>query len=180
MHEDKKKPGQEPDFSDEVETASQLMDRVAQIETELAEANAKYLRLAADYQNSQRRSLQNESHARAEGAARVISGILTVVDHFDLALNVDPEKATVKQVVGGVQVIRDELMKTLLTHGVGLIAPKPGDEFQPGRHEAVLQQAADGVGPGLVASCFQAGYTLTVSGVERVVRPAKVAVTPGA
>lgn len=169
----------QPDFSDEVETASQLMDRVAQIESELAEANAKYLRLAADYQNSQRRSLQNESHAKAEGAARVIGGILTVVDHFDLALNVDQAKATVKQVVGGVQVIRDELMKTLMGHGVGTISPRPGDEFQPGRHEAVLQQAGEGVGPGLVASCFQPGYTLTVSGVERVLRPAKVAVTPG-
>ena len=41
-----------------------------------------------------------------------------------------------------------------------------------------MQQPVAGVGPGLVASCFQPGYTLTVAGTERVVRPAKVAVTP--
>jgi molecular chaperone GrpE len=78
--------------------------------------------------------------------------------------------------VGGVRVIRDELMKSLQTHGVGVISPQPGDEFEPGRHEAIMTQPAEGVESGRVVNTFQAGYTLKVSGVERVVRPAKVSV----
>lgn len=171
-----------PDMSDQVESAAQLADRVAALEAELAEAVAKNLRLAADYQNSQRRSIQNESLAKLQGAASVTQSVLTVLDHFDLALNVDPATASAAQVIGGVRVIRDELMKTLMSHGVGLILPKPGDAFEPGRHEAVMQQAAEGVGPGLVAACFQSGYTIAIASIagggERVVRPAKVAVTP--
>lgn len=166
------------DISDEVESAAQLAQHVGRLEAELAESNSRYLRLAADYQNSQRRAIQNEVQAKLQGVAGVTQSILTVVDHFDLALNFDPAKASAAQVLDGVKVIRDELMKTLIGHGIGVIQPKPGDAFEPGRHEAVMQQAVDGVGPGLVAACFQPGYTLSVAGTERVVRPAKVAVTP--
>lgn len=163
---------------DEVESAAQLGERVEKLEAELAEANAKYLRLVADYQNSQRRSLQSEAHAKLQGMAAVTQSVLTVLDHFDLALKIDVRKATAEQVVGGVRVIRDELMKVLQGHGVGVISPGPGDAFEPGRHEAVMQQAAPGVEPGLIAMLLAPGYTLSVAGTERVVRPAKVAVTP--
>ncbi len=167
-----------PDISDEVESASQLLDRVAKLEAELAEANSKHLRLAADYQNLHRRGLANEVQAKLQGAAGVVQSILTVLDHFDLALNVDVARATPQQVVDGVRVIRDEFMKVLMGHGVGVLAPNPGDPFEPGRHEAVTQQAVEGVGPGLIAACLQPGYTMTVAATERVIRPAKVAVTP--
>ena len=166
------------DPSDEVETAAEALDRCDRLQAELEEANNRYLRLAADYQNSQRRHTQNEVHAKLQGIAAVTQSILSVLDHFDLALAIDPAKASAAQVIDGVKVIRDELMKTLVGHGVGVIQPRQGDAFEPGRHEAVMQQPVAGVGPGLVASCFQPGYTLTVAGTERVVRPAKVAVTP--
>lgn len=166
------------DLSDEVESAAQLTDRVAKLEADLADANNRYLRLAADYQNSQRRALQNEAHAKLQGMAAVTQSVLSVLDHFDLALAIDPAKASASQVIDGVRVIRDELMKTLVGHGVGTILPKQGDPFEPSRHEAVMHQPVDGVGPGLVASCFQPGYTIDVAGTERVIRPAKVAVTP--
>ena len=167
------------DLSDQVETAAEALERAEKLEAELAEVNSKYLRLAADYQNSHRRALSNEVQAKIQGIAAVTQSILTVLDHFDLALSIDPAKATAAHVLEGVRVIRDELMKTLVGHGVGVIQPKQGDEFEPGRHEAVMHQPVAGVGPNLIASCFQPGYTLSVAGVERVVRPAKVAVTPG-
>lgn len=171
-------PADPADLSDQVETAAEALDRCAKLEAELAETNAKYLRLAADYQNSHRRALANEVQAKIQGVASVTQSILTVLDHFDLALSVDPSKATAAHVIDGVKVIRDELMKTLVGHGVGVIHPKQGEAFEPGRHEAVMQQPVAGVGPGLIASCFQPGYTLSLAGVERIVRPAKVAVTP--
>jgi len=77
--------------------------------------------------------------------------------------------------VSGVRVIREELLKTLAQHGVGLINPAQGELFQPGRHEAVMQMAQDGIESGHIVQTFQAGYTL---GAERVLRPAKVAVAP--
>ena len=56
------------------------------------------------------------------------------------------------------------------------IAPQVGDEFNPGHHEAMLQQPAEGVEPGHVSLVMTTGYKLG----DRVVRPAKVGVAPAA
>jgi molecular chaperone GrpE len=150
------------------------------VQAELDDAKGRILRLMADFQNYQRRALQNEQVARAEGVARVASSMVGVVDHFDFALNQSVGTATVEQVIAGVKVIRDELVKELSRHGVSLISPVKNDEFLPGRHEAVMQQPAEGVTPGHIAATFQTGYLLASNGSERVLRPAKVAVAPQA
>ncbi len=150
----------------------------AKLQADLEEARTRSLRLMADFQNYQRRALQNEQVAKMEGAAKVASSVVTVVDHFDLALAQDQSKATVEQLLTGMKVIRDELLKVLGQQGVSVIRPNPNDEFTPGRHEAVMQQAAAGVEPGRIASVFQSGYAIAAHGGERVIRAAKVAVAP--
>lgn len=157
------------------EEATGLDEAQAQAEAlraEIAELNARNLRTLADYQNSQRRAAANEREARQQGVTSVIQSVLPVLDHFDLALGVDTTKASAEQVVSGVKVIRDELMKVLQNQGVGIIAPAPGDEFDPKKHQAVTQQAADGVAPGRIAATLQSGYALG----DRVIRPAMVSV----
>lgn len=171
------------DISDEVESAAQLTERVAKLEAELAEANSKYLRVAADYQNSQRRALSNEQLAKAAGIANVAEDVVRVLDHFDMAINQDTTKVSAEQIVGGVRVIRDELFKVLGAHGISVISPTKGDEFVPGKHEAVMEMPSADVAPGTIAQTFQAGYALANAGLgggEKVLRPAKVAVAPRA
>jgi molecular chaperone GrpE len=65
-------------------------------------------------------------------------------------------------------------VRVLELHGVALINPKPNDEFDPNRHSAIMQQAAEGVEPGRVSATYQPGYALG----DRVIRSAKVAVAP--
>lgn len=140
------------------------------------EALAKAQRALADFQNYQRRALASEREAFDQGRREVVRAMLTVLDQFDLALSHDPSTMSVEQLLAGVQAIRAETMKVLAGFGVAVIAPQPGDDFQPGPHEAVMQQAVEGVAPGRIAAMLQAGYTLG----DRVVSPAKVAVTPSA
>lgn len=154
---------------------SPMQEKLAQLSAELDDAKARALRLMADYQNYQRRAYLNEDVAKQQGIASVVSSVVPVLDHFDLALMQDPSKASAEQIIAGVKVIREELLKALAQRGVGVIAPKPNDEFNPGRHEAVMQQPADGILPGHIVQCFQLGYTL---GPDRVLRPAKVVVAP--
>jgi molecular chaperone GrpE len=167
---DPESPGTEPAAA----AAASLEPQFARLRQELDDLNAKYLRTLADYQNSQRRHAANEREARLQGATAVVLSILTVMDHFDLALAQDPATTTAERIIAGVRVIRDELAKALQAHGVTTITAEPNDPFDPTRHEAVMQQAADGVEPGHVAATLQAGYALG----ERVIRPAKVAVAP--
>lgn len=162
------------------ESAEEAISRVAALESELKDAKNNLLRTIADYQNSQRRALQNEQQAKADGVSRVVSDVATIVDHFDLALGQDPAKVTPEQLIGGVRVIREELIKILSRNGVSLIQPQPNDEFLPGRHEAVMQQPAEGIEPGHIVSTFQPGFLFTMLTGERVIRPAKVAVAPNA
>lgn len=161
--------------------SSELQAKVTKLEQDLAEANSRALRAMADFQNYQKRSLMNESIAKASGVAGVVTGVVTVLDHFDLALQQDITKVTAEQLIGGVKVIREELIRVLQLHGVGIVNPKPGDDFVPGIHEAIMQQHAEGIAPGKVVATFQAGYTLAggaAGGGERVLRPAKVSVAP--
>lgn len=170
-------PGADFDIPDP-ESYLQLEDRIARLQSEAAESQQKYLRTLADYQNYQRRAIQNENEARVQARAGVVQSMLSVLDHFDLALAQDVSKVSTEQFISGVRLIRDELMKILQSHGIGVISPQPGDEFDPHRHEAIMHQAREGVGSGHVVATFQPGFTISTSGAERVIRPAKVAVAP--
>src|SRR5438132_566769 len=101
--------------------------RIAELEAERDAINDKYLRTLADYQNSQRRAATNEREARVQGVTGVVLNVLNVVDHFDLALGQDPSTASAEQIIGGVKLIRDELLRVLQNQGVVMINPGPND-----------------------------------------------------
>lgn len=159
------------DLDGDPDATAELLGR---LETERDEFREKYLRALAEYQNYQRRALVNEREAREQGVRAVLTSLLAPLDHFDLALGQDPSKASAEQILSGVRVIRDEILKVLGLHGVGVVSPQRGDEFVPTHHEAIMQQEAEDVEPGHIVSVMQPGYTLN----ERVVRPAKVSVRP--
>lgn len=147
--------------------------KIAELHAEVEAFKAKHQRAMADYQNLSRRALDNERESRVQGIKSVVQSIVPVLDHFDLTLGQDAGKVTVEQVLGGVGVIRDEMLKVLGTYGVALIVPKPGERFDPERHEAVMQApATPGIEANHVVRCFQNGYAIG----ERTLRPAKVSV----
>lgn len=148
------------------------LDPLAALEKKHAELSNKYLRLAADYQNFQRRSQQNVTQAREQQAMSMARDLLTVLDHFDNALAVDPEKTTASDLIKGVSIVRDELLRTLASHGIERIDAQPGDEFDPNRHEALMHQASEELETGSVAQQLQPGYVMQ----GKTLRPAKVAV----
>ena len=63
-----------------------------------------------------------------------------MIDHFDMALTQDPAKASAQQIIDGVKVIREELLRSLTRHGVTLIQPQANEEFahRCGQAQAVL------------------------------------------
>lgn len=144
------------------------------LRAERDDLDSKYRRTLADFQNYQRRSLQNEREARERGMEAVVESVILSLDHFEKALSHDVSKMTAEQLVKGVQLIHDELVKALARHGAGIIEPSVNEEFDPMRHQAVAQRASDGVDPGHVVQSLQRGYTLG----ERVIRPAMVVVAP--
>ena len=164
-----------PEPQDAQEEASLEPDEViAELQAQRDEFNAKYLHALADLQNFRKRAAQNEQEARQWGARSVVQSILTVMDHFDLALAQDPQTTNAQQILSGVEVVRDELLMALKSQRVDVISPKPNDIFDPNLHEAVMYQPQEGISPGHIVAMLQLGYTLA----DRVVRPAKVSLAP--
>lgn len=137
------------------------------------ELEARLLRVSADYQNYVRRSQQNTTAATEQQLMEMARALLTVMDHFDHALNVDPDSSTPQSLLQGVQIVRDELLKTLEQFGVQRFDVAVGDEFDPTQHQAMMRQTAEGLESNHVAAQLQPGYSLG----DKTLRPAKVAVT---
>lgn len=132
----------------------------------------KLARAQADFQNSRKR-LQTESDQRAQYAnASLIKSLLPVIDNFERALAVDPEKTDAKSILKGMQIVHDQWLNVLKQQLVEEINPKPGEPFDPTKHEALMQQPSEHP-EGSVVMVLQKGYALH----DRTLRPAQVAVS---
>jgi molecular chaperone GrpE len=156
------------------EGALTLEDLIAKLEREITELKDSRLRAVADLQNTARRGVENEARARTQGIMGVARGVIPVLDQFELALS--QKGLTAEQAAEGLQLLQSELWKSLARVGVEQIEPNLGDAFEPGKHEAVMQKAVDGIDAGAISMKLQNGYRIG----DTVLRPAKVAIQPTA
>ena len=110
--------------------------------------------------------------SRQNADADFAKSLLQVLDHFDMALSVDPTKVDARSLLDGVKITYDELRKTLTSRGIESYDPT-GKPFDPHMHEAVMQEPSDKFPPMTVTQTFQQGYKIG----DRVLRPAKVKVS---
>ncbi len=166
---------QDPDMDgNEQDAALTVEDVIAKLEREITELKDSRLRAVADLQNTARRGVENEARARTQGIMGVARGVVPVLDQFELALA--QKGLTAEQAAEGLKLLQSELWKSLARVGVEMIEPNLGDAFEPGKHEAVMQQAVEGVAAGAVSMKLQNGYRIG----DTVLRPAKVAIQPNA
>ena len=166
---------QDPDMDgNEQDAALTVEDVIAKLEREITELKDSRLRAVADLQNTARRGVENEARARTQGIMGVARGVIPVLDQFELALS--QKGLTAEQAAEGLQLLQSELWKSLARVGVEQIEPNLGDAFEPGKHEAVMQKAVDGIDAGAISMKLQNGYRIG----DTVLRPAKVAIQPTA
>jgi molecular chaperone GrpE len=149
-------------------------------DAKLAEANARYVRLAADFDNYRKRS-QRECQELAAGAGEaLVKDLLPVLDNLERALAAcaeakvedgSPHAAAVESVARGVELTLRQFQAVLAKQGVERIQVV-GEPFDPHRHEALLQEEREDVTVETVTGELEAGYVLR----GRVLRPAKVKV----
>ena len=130
-------------------------------------------RTTADFQNTRKR-LEAEADQRVQFAnSGLIKSLLPVIDNFERALAMDPAKVDAAAILKGMQIVHDQWLKVLRDQKVEVIAPQPGEPFDPNRHEAVMHEpAADGDEGTLVTDVMRPGY----SWKGRVLRAAMVKV----
>ncbi len=150
----------------------------AELLAELTEAEARrdeYLedvrRARAEFENYRKRVMREGTAQREHGRADVATRLLDVLDDFDRTLEAS-EADRDDPLAKGVELVYGKLVGTLRELGLARI-DEVGVAFDPNRHEAVQQLAAEEpVEEPVVAQVFRPGYEMG----GRVLRAAMVVV----
>jgi molecular chaperone GrpE len=137
------------------------------------------LRFAAEAENTRRRAERESNDARAYAIQKFARDLLDAADNLSRAVQHAPRGSAdgaVQTLVLGVEMTEKALQSAFERNGLKRVLPERGERFDPNRHQAMMEQAAEGVGPGAVVQVMQPGYEL----LGRLVRPAMVIVTPKA
>ena len=181
--EDNKNPFQEEEIKENIEEvqaeenneeqpAEETQEQMQNdFEAKYEDLNNKYLRLAADFDNFRKRTLQEKEDLSKYAAAEVLKKMTAVLDTFDRAQEHLKEIDNCQTVKEGYEVAYKQLLDTLKKCGMEEIEAL-GKEFNPNEHEAITQVPTDEFEPDTVAFVAQKGYKLA----DRILRPALVGV----
>jgi molecular chaperone GrpE len=164
---------------------ARLQDDHAKLLSIHSELKDRYLRMAAEMENFRKR-LERDFANRVEGAVTgLLAELLPVVDDLGRFLNArkdfeagaakappSSETTDYETLVAGASLIYQNMLKILQNRGVTAMETV-GHEFDPNRHEAMMQMAVEGKAPNLVVLENTRGYLLH----DKVLRPAKVIVS---
>ena len=181
MSTDQKKKAQEEKKQEpeaEVETVEETVEEVKAEEVkpeekpaasdELRNANDRYLRLMAEYDNYRKRSQKEKDSLFADIKADTVSQFLPVYDNLVRALNQPTEDEAYKK---GVEMIMTQFKTTMEKLGVTEIESL-GAKFDPAFHNAVMHCEDEEKGENEIVEVFQKGFKLG----DKVIRFAMVKV----
>ena len=132
------------------------MEQMEQLAKVLAEANDKYLRLAAEYDNYRKRTAREKEHVYSDAKADTVKPFLEVLDNLERGLSQFEEGDPHRQ---GMEMICRQFMTVLEKLGVQQIEAL-GQPFDPARHNAVMHVEDESAGENTVVEVFQQGYAL--------------------
>ena len=155
-----------------VEETVELTETEQKLTAELEELNQRFLRVAADFENFKRRTQVEKEDLAKYSTAKLIGGLLPVLDNFELALKNPGESADAQNLHKGVEMIYRQLMQALEQEGMKKIEAV-GQPFDPNLHEAIMQVADDTVAEDTVVEELRAGYMVK----DRVIRASMVKVS---
>jgi len=168
--------GQNPTAAEQVqEQDTRAEDQLAAAKKEAADNYDRYLRTVADLENFRRRTVREKDELRQFAAGRVLEDLLPVLDNFALGLAAaKAPNADLKNLVGGISMVGEQLKSALLGHGLKEINPV-GQAFDPNQHESIASQPSAEIPEGSVLQVVRIGYMLN----GRLLRPASVIVSSG-
>lgn len=159
-------------LSSEIPTGEQIAEMKVAIARGI-EAQDRYIRLYADFENFKKRAMRERDDARRSAVEGVISRVLPVVDNFEMAMAASRQPGTTTEtLMAGVGMIQGQLRGVLEEFGVEEIVAV-NQPFDPSLHEAVSQVETSDLPEGQVVQQVRKGYRCR----DRLLRPATVIVS---
>ncbi|HMD61477.1 MAG TPA: nucleotide exchange factor GrpE [Opitutaceae bacterium] len=152
-----------------------LAEQLAAARMEAADNHDRYLRTAADLENFRRRMVREKEELRLFATSRLLEDLLPALDNLALGLaSARQPKADLKGILGGMELLQQQLKAALAAHGLREIDPD-GKPFDPHQHEAISHEPSPDVAAEHVLKVVRTGYVLN----GRLLRPASVIVSSG-
>ena len=147
--------------------------RVESLEQEAKEAHDRFLRVSAEFENYKKRAAREMDDFRKFANESFVKAMLPVVDNLDRAIesSSNDEHANTS-VVEGVNMTLNEILKVFEQFGVRPFESM-GKTFDPGFHQAVMQEENEDHPDNTVLNELQKGYLIH----DRLLRPAMVVVS---
>lgn len=135
----------------------------------LKEAEDKYLRAYAEFENIKKRLEREKYQAIDYALEQFAKDLLPAIDALGMALKIE-EKEQFDKLKEGVELTKASLLKSYEKHGITPVSHDDG--FDPNFHEAVMQIASEEHEDNQIVAVMQQGYAYK----GRVLRPSLVSV----
>ncbi|MCJ7841823.1 nucleotide exchange factor GrpE [Lederbergia sp. NSJ-179] len=155
----------------EEEKKDETTSKIEELQAKLEEAENRYLRLYADFENSRRRARQELEAREKYKSQELITELLPAIDNFERAMAIEPENEQSKALLNGVEMVYRSIIEALKQAGAEQIEAV-GKKFDPNYHQAVMQISDEQFESNTIVEEFQKGYILK----DRVIRPSMVKV----
>ena len=142
------------------------------LEAKLREANDKFMRLYAEFDNYQKRTAREKDARYADAVIDVAAKILPVGDNLERALQTEVTSEDAKKLKDGVELVLKQFKDALSSIGVSEIAAY-GEQFDPNYHNAVMHVEDETIDDNTVVEELMKGYKYKD---DRVVRHSMVKV----
>ena len=146
-----------------VQPQKSLEELLAEAQAKIEQQRDSMMRAVADAENARKRAQAEAASSQKYAVERFAEGLLPVMDSLEAALKTGD--------VSGVELTLKQLRAALEKSSVREIDPKPGERFDPHRHQAMAAVEAEAE-PNTIVAVMQKGYSLH----DRVLRPALVTV----
>ena len=154
------------------ETPTEELSELEKKETEVKEANDKFLRLYSEFDNFRRRTAKEKMEITKTASEGVIKDLLSVLDDFERAISNNKNSEDIASIKEGFELIQHKMVNILTTKGLSKMEAKE-EVFDVDKHEALTQIPAPSKKlKGKVVDVIEPGYLLN----DKVIRFAKVVV----
>ena len=151
---------------------TELEDKITELNTGLAAANDKYLRLSAEFDNFRKRTLREKMDLMKNASESVIVNLLPVIDDVERAMKAIEISDNLETTKEGISLIYNKFKDFTKQNGVVEMDAK-GLVLNTDHHEAITKIPAPSEElKGKIVEVIQKGYILN----DKVIRYAKVVI----
>lgn len=155
----------------EFPSRAELENQLTAMEMKIDEYKNTAFRAQAEIDNIRKRTERDIENAHKYGVEKLIQDLLPALDSLSRGLEgSEPSDPHLRNMRHGIKLTLDLLEKTLLKHGVRVIAPPKGELFNPQYHQAMSALPDPNAKPNTILEVLQKGYELN----GRVLRAAMV------